>query len=151
MLRQALGTLLATAPEKICLVEQRGAAPQLNFPAGAHVGFSISHSGAWVACAVSDQSMLGLDIEVLDPRRDLDALAQQAFAPADIAWLRARQEATRVRDFYDLWCASEARIKLHAHEAQCVHLAHDALSIALCSAQVLPHMPLLQLRSLADA
>jgi 4'-phosphopantetheinyl transferase len=148
LLRQALGALLGIPARDIGLLERRGNAPLLDRPDCAHIGFSISHSGPWVACAVSDECLLGLDIEVLDPTRDLHALAAQAFEPADIAWLRARPESSRVRDFYDMWCVKEARIKLPAGQGACVRVEHHALSIAICSAQVLSHPPLLEVRSI---
>lgn len=148
LLRQALGALLGVPASVIALVERRGNAPLLDRAGCAHIGFSISHSGPWVACAVSDESLLGLDIEVVDPARDLHALAAQAFETADIAWLQARPDSSRVRDFYDMWCAKEARIKLAAEQGACVLVEHHALSIAISSAQVLSHPPLLQVRAI---
>ena len=148
LLRQALGALLGVPAEDIALLERRGNAPLLDLPDSAHIGFSISHSGRWVACAVSAESMLGLDIEVVDSGRDLHALAQQAFEPDAIAWLQARSDSTRVRDFYDMWCAREARIKLPAEQGGCVHFQYDGLAIALSSEHVLTHLPLLELRSI---
>lgn len=148
LLRQALGTLLGIPATDIALIERRGNAPQLDRPDSAHIGFSISHSGPWVACAVSDECLLGLDIELVDSARDLHALAAQAFEPADIAWLQARPESSRVKDFYDMWCAKEARIKLPAGQGACVHVEHHALSVAISSAPVLSHPPLLQVRSI---
>ncbi|WP_035481031.1 4'-phosphopantetheinyl transferase family protein [Gallaecimonas xiamenensis] len=57
---------------------------------------SLSHSGAWVAAAVSDQ-LLGIDIEVPKSRRPLGAMAD---------WLGWPQQ-----HFYRRWCAYEAAIK----------------------------------------
>lgn len=148
LLRQALGALLGVPGDGIALLERRGNAPLLDRPDSAHIGFSISHSGRWVACAVSGESMLGLDIEVADPTRDLHALAEHAFEPEAIALLRARPESTRVGDFYHMWCAKEARIKLQVEQGACAHFQHDGLAIALSSEQVLTHLPLLELRSI---
>lgn len=148
LLRQALGTLLGTSGADLSLIEMPGAGPRLDWPDSAGVGFSISHSGAWVACAASASSMLGLDIEVIDPARDLPALAGQAFDPDENAWLRSRPDGSRTRDFYGVWSAKEARFKLHSEQGECIHLFHDELSIALCSEQPLAQAPLLSLRSL---
>ncbi len=148
LLRQALGQLLGCPAAQVRLVERPGAAPQLEWPDSAGVGLSISHSGPWVACAVSATSLLGLDIEVVDPARDLAALAEQAFDGAEQGWWESRPAATRTKDFYDVWCAREARIKLHAEPGGCVHLSHDELAIALCSEQ--PLTARLELRSLTS-
>jgi 4'-phosphopantetheinyl transferase len=135
LLRRALGELLDCPPQSIVLEEQPGNAPRLVRDGRALPGFSISHSGPWVACAVSSKSRLGLDIEVLDGRRDLAGLAAQAFGGAEQAWLAARPQASRVRDFYELWCEMEARIKLEPAAGECRRLQHDELAIVLCSEQ----------------
>lgn len=87
LLRAALGRVLGTPPQDIRLEEQVGKAPRMTAPQikGAAPGFSISHSGRWVACAVSAQSALGLDIELRDASRDLAALAAQAFDVDEMA------------------------------------------------------------------
>lgn len=148
LLRQALGELLGMPGQALVLTERRANAPLLDLPDSEHIGLSISHSGPWVACAVSGESLLGLDIEVVDPTRDLDALAEQAFEPASVAWLRARPASSRVRDFYHLWCAREARIKLPAQQGDCIDLEHPVLAVALSSAQAFMPAPLLQLRTI---
>lgn len=139
LLRRALGALLDCPPQDIVLEERPGNAPRLASHCSAAPGFSISHSGPWVACAVSRDSRLGLDIEVMDGTRDLDALAAQAFGGAEQAWLAAQPPASRVRDFYRLWCELEARIKLEPARGACSWLQHEELAIVLCSEQ-----PLLQ-------
>jgi 4'-phosphopantetheinyl transferase len=151
LLRQLLGSLLGVPAATLCLSERRGAAPRLERTESAGLGFSISHSGPWVACAAHAGSMLGLDIEVLDPARDLRALAEQAFDAAENDWLRARPDSSRMRDFYNLWCAKEARFKLHSEKGECVYLPHDELAIAVCSDQPMRQLPLLELRSLDAA
>ena len=149
LLRMALARLMNVAPENIRLEEQIGKAPLLvlpTLPSAAGVGFSISHSGRWVACAVSTQTALGLDIEMRDPSRDLDALAAQAFEADEMpAWerLRSQPDAQRVDGFYRLWSEKEARFKLgRADMTHCVALPHPELSIVLCSALELAAPPL---------
>ena len=111
LLRLALGRQLGMAPADIHLVERPGQAPALDIPDPQRVGFSISHSGPWVACAVAEFA-LGLDVEQVDPGRDVLALAEQAFAPEQAARLRACPEAERIALFYRMWCLHEAHIKL---------------------------------------
>jgi len=141
LLRLALGRLLGVAPRSIALRERPGNAPALESPAQHGVGFSISHSGPWVACAASSMSLLGLDIERIDEGRDVLALAEQAFGPAAVSQLRALEGSDRLRTFYRMWCRHEAHIKLggpgaadHAYEAQ-------GLAICLSAAQPLAAAP----------
>lgn len=110
LLRLALGRLLGRAPGTIVLHERAGLAPAL--PDSVDVGFSISHSGRWVACAAGRDVALGLDIERIDPARDVMALAQQAFDASEVRALQAQAPGSRHAAFYRMWCAYEARIKL---------------------------------------
>lgn len=131
--RSMLGQLLGVAPPSLLIEDRPGLAPMLS-GADPNPSFSISHSGPWVACAVSAGSALGLDIEQLDAGRDIAALAAQSFDADCCAWLAARPEATRMHDFYRLWSTQEARIKLGAVPAATLELAHPDLAIVLCSA-----------------
>lgn len=130
--RKALAELLGADPRELVIEARPGQAPEL---AGPHhtTSFSISHSGPWVACAVSADSKLGLDIEQVDSTRNIVALAEQAFDAERCAWLAARPQASRVRDFYTLWSTQEARIKLGPHAPVTTELFHPELSIVLCS------------------
>lgn len=152
LLRMALGRLLDVAPQSVRLEDKVGKAPVLLLPGvkgAAGVGFSISHSGRWVACAVSRQAALGLDIEMRDASRDLDALAAQAFDAAEMSdWerVRALPEPQRVEAFYRQWSEKEARFKLGTLvEAHCMMLPHAELSVVLCSGAPLAEEPRLQL------
>lgn len=110
LLRLALGRLLACSPARIALRERPGQAPALV--GQGDVGFSISHSGRWVACAAASGVALGLDIERIDRQRDVMALALQAFDAPDRATVLASAPVQRHATFYRLWCRYEARIKL---------------------------------------
>ena len=151
LLRLALASLLRVEPWRIRLAERPGAAPLLMSPVHDGVGFSISHSGAWVGCAVNATSRVGLDIEAIDPGRDLDGLAEHAFSAADRAWLASRPPESRVRDFYALWSSAEARFKLGAEPAATFEIAHEHLSIALCCEHVPSCPPSLELVALGPS
>lgn len=139
LLRLVAASLLGVRPRTISLAERPGQAPLLDAPL--HV--SLSHSGPWIACAASRETALGLDIELLDPARDVSALAEQAFDAAQHAWLASQPGQLRMRAFYQMWSEQEARIKLGAMCGTVVALEHAALSCVLCSAQPLAAPPLL--------
>jgi 4'-phosphopantetheinyl transferase len=141
LLRKSLGQLLGMAPADVRLIERPGNAPLLDLPGCADVGFSLSHSGDWVGCAISSTSRLGLDLELIDASRNIDELAAQAFDAEQQAWLTARSPSDRLRDFYRLWSATEARFKLGGPFAHESHLPHPELAIVLCSARPLAAEP----------
>ena len=141
MLRIVLSRLLAIVPQDILLEERSGQAPTLKSIVPLP-GYSISHSGDWIACAVSRHTALGLDIEYLHQERDTLALAEQTFDAATIAQLRTLNAYERNHAFYQQWTKSEAAYKL----ASAVEFAsedddapsyltfpHPDLAITLCS------------------
>ncbi|MFZ6730693.1 4'-phosphopantetheinyl transferase family protein [Undibacterium sp. Ji42W] len=149
LLRQSLSQLLNLPVNELQLSECPGNVPRLGNPELTHTGFSLSHSGSWIACAVSANGKLGLDIELLNPNRDFSALALQAFNTDESAWLEQRPASDRMRDFYQLWTTKEAQIKLNQPSAQCLHFPHPDLSITLCSAKRLEFLPQVVLSSLS--
>jgi 4'-phosphopantetheinyl transferase len=150
LLRLALSKLLDVAPGSIALSERRGQAPLLNFPSPAP-GFSLSHSGPWLACAVSRQAALGLDIEMLDAGRDLLALAEQVFDVDSVTLLKSLEGDARTSAFYRMWSKKEAAFKLvssagdmHAHT---ITLSHAEMAIVLCSSLPVAEVQMQQLHT----
>ena len=151
LLRKALGRLLNVEAREIQLEEQVGKAPLLVSPVvkGGMPGFSIAHSGRWVACAVSAQTSLGLDIEMRDAGRDLAALAAQAFDARGMARWEGLPEARRVDGFYRMWSEKEARFKLGGGAGgHYVAVPHDELSVVICSESPLDEAPRMEVVSL---
>ncbi|MBB3118895.1 4'-phosphopantetheinyl transferase family protein [Pseudoduganella violacea] len=137
LLRQAASALLGL-PQDVFTVEERiGQAPVLQRASGgAAPYFSLSHSGSWIACAISRDTPLGLDVERIDPARDLAALARQAFGAQESAEILALPEPRRSAAFFSLWSQREAEYKLGqtASASRCYFLPHPQLSIAVCAA-----------------
>jgi 4'-phosphopantetheinyl transferase len=147
LLRHAVGALLGVPAATVGAFEQPGQAPRLRLADAARAipFFSLSHSADWVACAVSADAPLGLDIEVMDAARDVRALAAAAFDAGQCESLAGLPDAARVPAFYRLWCEMEARHKLGPLGPNaapvCVGVPHESLSIALCSAAPLSAAP----------
>ncbi|AKU24477.1 4'-phosphopantetheinyl transferase superfamily protein [Massilia sp. NR 4-1] len=146
LLRQAASALLGLPPDAFTVEERVGQAPLLQRAGGGVAPyFSLSHSGSWIACAISRDTPLGLDIERIDPTRDLIALARQAFSSQESAALLALPEARRSAAFFALWSQREAEYKLGqpSQGGHCYFLPHGQLAIALCAAQPLAAAPTL--------
>lgn len=152
MLRRAIELAAEVPRDAIQVEEQLGKPPLVTLGVRARTpSFSISHSGPWVACAVSRESALGLDVEVPDPQRDIAALATQAFGAVEANRLMALPEPARISEFYAAWCMAEAKFKL-GHQAESCHVvAHPQVAIALCAARGLAEPPALRvIDALAD-
>lgn len=82
--------------------------PTLRHPlSGACLFASLSHSGEWLAGAVSP-SLIGVDVESQEKTRDLLALAEQVFCPDECAELLASSDSARSSLFYRYWTLREA-------------------------------------------
>lgn len=144
-------------PHTITVTERPGLAPLVR-AGGTHPShailphFSLSHSGHWVACAISADGAVGVDVEIPDAARDAVALAAQAFSAADAAAVAALEGAQRLSLFYQLWCRYEARYKLGAGHGpgHLCRVPHAAVEIALCTARPLAMPPGLRIVTVAD-
>jgi 4'-phosphopantetheinyl transferase len=114
LLRFAVSRLLSLPPDTLSVVERDSNAPRLVLPdsRNAQPSFSLSHSGDWVACAVSSSVNLGVDIELNDPTRSILDVSHMVFHANEHSCLLQQSEAARLSFFYQLWCAREALYKL---------------------------------------
>jgi 4'-phosphopantetheinyl transferase len=117
LLRIAVADLTGLSPNEIHVNERPGNSPRLIFLGRRPLlaNFSLSHSREWVACATSAQATLGLDIEVIDPRRDIFGISKIAFQPSEHSWLKSQPKAERASAFYSLWSAREALFTLQCN------------------------------------
>jgi 4'-phosphopantetheinyl transferase len=113
LLRMALARELGLSRDEIAVVERPGNAPQVVLADSMQLpGYSLSHSADWIACAVSRDTAVGLDIEAMDPTRDVIALGHAAFTPDEYMWLQQQPHDRRIPAFYHLWSLREALYKM---------------------------------------
>lgn len=77
------------------------------------LAFNISHARGAVACAMTLDHAIGVDIEDVERSGRLLEIADAYFAPAELAILRAAPVAARRTVFFRLWTLKEAYIKAH--------------------------------------
>lgn len=129
LMRHALMQASACRLEEIDVQERPGYAPVVRIAGALADGValpavSLSHSRGWIACAVGMGTPIGVDIEAPLAGRDLAALTEHAFTPAELSWLAQQTEDECQEDaFYRLWCAKEAEYKYRHHAGE-----HNALA-----------------------
>lgn len=109
-LRQVLSRYLDREPAEIELVRGEHGKPRLARDPE-RLEFNLSHSGATALVAVRGSGAVGVDVERVEPGRDLAQLAERALRPEDAAAVRAASGEARVRTFYDRWASHEAALK----------------------------------------
>lgn len=80
----------------------------VHFP---HCEFNISHSQDKMVIAVGFHVRLGIDIEAIKPRRQLEGLVKKCFSPAEQRYWHTRPPAEKIRLFYEFWTRKEALVK----------------------------------------
>jgi 4'-phosphopantetheinyl transferase len=117
--------LLAHALVRSVLAELSGEPPaRLRFELGPHgrpelvparpgprLRFNLSHTRGLVACAVALEHDVGVDVEHVDRRVQIDQVAESVFSDAERAALARLPEDARRARFFELWTLKEAYIK----------------------------------------
>jgi 4'-phosphopantetheinyl transferase len=73
--------------------------------------FSLSHARDLVACAVTLDREIGVDVECFDRRADVSAIARRYFARAEVQDLEARARERGRERFFEYWTLKEAYAK----------------------------------------
>ncbi|MBB5212693.1 4'-phosphopantetheinyl transferase family protein [Microbulbifer hydrolyticus] len=109
LLRRVLGSISGERPEALVFQPNESGKPLLaNVP---ELRFSLSHSGQWIALAVSCEADIGVDIEQpLRPRNFL-RIANHYFHPDEQELLASSPPELLPVHFYRLWTMKEAFFK----------------------------------------
>ena len=111
-LRHVLAAYTGQLPEHVTLVEGPEGKPRLALPAGApDLRFNLSHSGELAVVAVATAREVGVDVEVVAPRRSLDALVEEVCSPDERLRLRTLGADARLHAFLACWTRKEAWLK----------------------------------------
>ena len=103
--RRVLGEKLGLAPADVAITCEDTGKPDV---AGCELYFSVSHSGAWVVCAV-DTHPVGVDVEVI--RGADEKFMHRVCSEAELSYIRFGDAGCYER-FWECWTAKEALFKL---------------------------------------
>lgn len=106
LLEYAVSQQFPSVVHPLAVSVAEGGKPYLVNEAGIH--FSLSHSGGWAVCALSDHPV-GVDIERREPgRRDI---ASRFFHKDEVSYLNSLLPTAREDAFYTLWTMKESFVK----------------------------------------
>ena len=111
-LRLALAERLGRRPAELALARGARGKPELAGADGVH--FSVSRCGELCLIAVTSLGPVGVDVERVAPRPELDAIAARRFASEEIAALERLDATGRLVGFYRCWTRKEAYLKATA-------------------------------------
>jgi 4'-phosphopantetheinyl transferase len=110
LLRFVAAAQLGVAPADVPLVVADSGKPLLSGSGALDV--SITHTGQWVAVALSRAGAVGLDIESTERRVDDASISRRYFAPEERTAVDAAGDAAARRAaFFRVWARKEAVVK----------------------------------------
>jgi 4'-phosphopantetheinyl transferase len=109
VLRRVLGRYLGEDPAKIELAVAPLGKPRLDRPGP--LRFNLSHSENLALIAISGEREVGIDVERVDPDRDMIALARTGLDPATAEAVSRAPAEQRAEAFYAAWTRREAIAK----------------------------------------
>lgn len=113
LLRLVLAHALGCQPREVQLVSNPQGKPLLctNQHAACDIHFNLSHSHDMAILAVTRHGPVGVDVERINPSRDVMGIAKRFFHPDEYEHLAGLEAHARAASFYDLWACKEAIIK----------------------------------------
>lgn len=112
MIREILSYYLCIDKGLVCLHESRHGKPYLASPAiGRSLYFNISHTGGYLAFAMSTSTPLGIDIEKVDRNVRLQSLMGRFFHAEEIKKFLDYSDEERVKHFIHYWTLKESFVK----------------------------------------
>ncbi len=110
MVRQQFSLRYGVSPQEWHIKPNENGKPKI-YANPIRIDFSISHSSGVVTCAVSEHGSLGLDIEQVSTKRDIDSIAGRIFNITEQNWFDQRDKQIKLKRFYRLWTLKEAWAK----------------------------------------
>ncbi len=112
MLRRILSCYLRVDPQEICFRYGHYGKPRLADEFSERpLHFNMSHSGNLAMYAFSRGGELGIDVERIDEKVEVDLLAQRFFSSEETERIRTLSEEERRISFFDSWVRKEAYLK----------------------------------------
>lgn len=108
VLRQILGQYLSENPATLTFEYGKNGKPFL--PKNT-LQFNLSHAGGIALIALTKNHNIGIDIEVINKKVEVEKIAKHFFAQGEIDRLMSLSEAQRHEAFFNCWTRKEAFIK----------------------------------------
>lgn len=127
--RNVLARYTGVAPSDLDFVVNEHGKPRLA-GASLDLDFNLSHSGDWLACAVTAGTPVGVDLEFCDPARVSLKVARRFFRGEEATVLESCSGTQQTDRFYDFWTLKEAAVKARG-EALAPGLASHGFELSL--------------------
>ena len=107
-LRQVLALYLSEKPDNVQFEYGKNGKP---FVPNNPFQFNLSHAGEVALIGITKNHQIGIDVEIINRKVEVERVAQHFFAKGEIERLMALPEAQRYEAFFNCWTRKEAFIK----------------------------------------
>ena len=128
ILRVLLAQYLAVDPADIRFGYTDKGRPFLVHPAAEGFDWNLSHSADLALFGFCMEARIGIDVEIIRPVDNIDAVARRFFSPSEFEMLRQLPESARLEGFFNCWTRKEAYIKA---EGQGISMPLDSFTVSL--------------------
>lgn len=112
LVRTLVSHYVGISPADCAFTTNRHGRPSLaHLPPGVSLNFNLSHTSGLIACALTLEREVGIDVEDIERNRVDDGVPGRFFSPAEAAALASLPAAERHARFFDYWTLKEAYIK----------------------------------------
>lgn len=110
--RNVLSMYAPVPPNAWIFTETTNGKPEISQPAEYNrLKFNISHTAGLVACAVTRERQIGVDVESPAREVDVEKIAKRFFAPEEFIELLGLPPAKRKERFFAYWTLKESYVK----------------------------------------
>jgi len=132
VLRTILGRYLAVQPDRIRFTYNDKGKPSLVEPKVSDFEFNLSHSDDLALYAFALGVPVGVDVEVIRPLSDMEAIAKRFFSPLEYEMLQRVSAENRPSAFFNCWTRKEAYIKA---EGLGLYIPLDSFAVSLAPSE----------------
>jgi len=111
LVRATLGGMLGLDPAALQFAIGEHGKPELAHAEHGGLRFNLSHTKGLVACGVTRDDDLGVDVEQIERRVEIDSLARSVLSDDEQAALAQLEGAARRERFFRHWTLKEAYVK----------------------------------------
>ena len=144
--RKILAHYVNIPEEQLSFKTQIHGKPYLSYiPGNKKLYFNFSHSLEYLALAVSTSSPVGIDIENIHRKTDIDKLSKRFFHPLEVQYLDRLKNTEKKEAFFRLWTIKESFLKglgdglTTSPSSFCTHLSKKDLFTVIAAKDSLRH------------
>lgn len=111
LVRTTLGAMLGVPPQELGFEIGEHGKPELKHAAAGDLRFNLSHTRGLVACGVTRTDDIGVDVEQIDRKLEIDNLAGSVLSEDEQAALVPLAGSAKRERFFRHWTIKEAYVK----------------------------------------